>query len=195
VVQKDLPVSTFQEFVVYARKNAGRISYGSAGTGTAQHMLVELIKRKAGFEMTHLPYMGSVPAVQDLIGGQIQAMCDFGTTVLPFIQSGKVKALAVSTAQRSPALPSLPTLAESGLPGFDASTWFALSGPAGMSQDVVMKLNREVAKALADPEVRARFEKLGFEPLSSTPKQLLDTQVRDSAKWAEVIQAAKITVE
>jgi tripartite-type tricarboxylate transporter receptor subunit TctC len=195
VAQNDLPVSSFQDFVAYAQKNAGNVSYGSAGTGTAQHMLVEMIKRRAGFAMTHVPYKGSVQAVQDLIGGHVQAMCDFGPTILPFIQAGKVHALAVSTAKRSPILPNLPTLAESGLSGFDASTWFGLYGPAGMPKDLVMNLNREVIKAMSDPEVKARFEKLGFEAASSTPEQLLETQVRDSAKWAEVIKSARITVE
>jgi tripartite-type tricarboxylate transporter receptor subunit TctC len=195
VVGKDLPVSTFQEFVAYTKKNPGEVFYGSAGTGTAQHMLVELLKQQVGFQMVHVPYKGSGPAAQDLIGGRIQAMCDFGPTILSFITSGKVKALAVSTAQRSPGLPKLPTLAESGVANFNAATWFALHGPAGMPGDIVTKLNREVVKVMADPEVKERFEKLGFEPASSTPEELLATQLRDSVKWEKVIRTAKITVE
>ncbi|VTU36052.1 Argininosuccinate lyase [Variovorax sp. PBS-H4] len=195
VVEKDLPVTSFQEFVAYARRNPGKISYGSAGTGTAQHILVELLKQQAGIDMIHVPYKGSAPAMQDLIGGQVQAACDFGPSTLPFIAAGKVKVLAVTTAKRSPALPNVPTLAESGVPGFDAATWFAIHGPAGMPPEVVTKLNREIVKALSEPEVKARFEKLGVEPTGSTSRQLLDTQVRDSVKWAQVIKNANITVE
>lgn len=195
VVSVSLPINTFQEFVKYVKDNPGKIAYGSAGNGTAQNIFMEMLKGRTGMDMLHVPYKGSAPAVIDLISGQVQAVIDFGPSVLPHITSGKLKALAVSTRERSPALPMVPTLEESGVPGFDAATWFAVHGPGGMPRDVVDRLANEINRGLKDAAFRSRLEAMGINPLGSTPDELQALQSRETVKWREVIQAANIRLE
>ena len=196
VVPTALPVNNFKEFVEYVKANPGKVAYGSAGSGTAQHIFMEMLKIQTGMtDLLHVPYKGSAPSVTDLVGGQVQAMIDFGPSIMTHIRGGKLKVLGVSTATRSKAMPDVPTLAEAGVPGFDAVTWFAIHGPAGIPTDIVNKLSAEIRNAVNDPEIRAKLEAAGTEPDGSTPKVLLDTQTADSAKWGDVIRKANIKLD
>jgi tripartite-type tricarboxylate transporter receptor subunit TctC len=195
VVPAALPVDSLKEFIQYVKNNPGKLAYGSAGSGTAEHIFMEMLKSQTGMDLLHVPYKGSAPAVTDLVGERVQAMIEFGPSVLPFIKSGKLKVLGVSTRERSRTLPNVPTIAEAGVPGFDAVTWFAIHGPAGMPPDIVAKLSAEIRKALGEPDVRARLETAGAEPVGTTPEELAATQTRDAVKWSEVIRKTNIRVE
>ncbi|MDO8298415.1 tripartite tricarboxylate transporter substrate binding protein [Lacisediminimonas sp.] len=195
VVPATLPVANVREFIQYVKDNPGKVAYGSAGSGTAQHIYFELFKQQMGLDVLHVPYKGSVPAVTDLIGGRVQAMMDFGPSVLPHIRAGKLKALAVSTGERSRATPDVPTMQESGVPGFDNATWFAIHGPAGIPPTIATKLSTEIAAAMRNPEVKARFESLGIETIGTTADVLLARQKADAVKFAEVIRRANIKVD
>jgi tripartite-type tricarboxylate transporter receptor subunit TctC len=194
-VPADLPVSTLPEFMKYVRDNPGKVSYGSAGNGTAQHIYVELFKQQANLDMTHIPYKGSAPMVMDLMAGRVQAVMDFGPSLLPHAKAGKIKLLAVSTRERAKATPEVPTMHESGVPNFDASTWFAIHGPGGMPASLVNKLSTEIRAALRDPQIRARLEAAGTEPVGTTAEELLAVQTRDNAKLGEVIRRANIKAD
>lgn len=195
VVPATLPVSNLQEFMKYVKDNPGKVAYGSAGSGTAQHIYFELFKLQMGMDVLHVPYKGSVPAVTDLIGGRVQAMMDFGPSVLPHIRAGKLKALAVSTRERSRTTPEVPTMEESGVQGFDNSTWFAIHGPAGIPPAIAAKLSAGIRAAIGSPEVRARFESMGIEPIGTAPDELLARQKADAVKFADVIRRANIKVD
>ena len=144
VVHPSVPANTVQELIAYAKANPGKLNFASSGSGTSIHLAGELFKAMAGVQMAHVPYKGSAPAIADLLGGQVQIMFDNLPSALPQIKAGKLRALAVTSAQRAPALPDVPTVAESGLPGFEASSWFGLLAPAGTPRDVVAKVNAEV---------------------------------------------------
>lgn len=195
VVPASLPVNTLREFIQYVKDRPGQIAYGSAGSGTAQHIFFEMFKLETKLDILHVPYKGSVPAVTDLIGGRVQAMMDFGTTVLPFVRSGKLKALAVSTKERSAATPNVPTMEEAGITDFNNSTWFAIHGPAGLPLATLNKLSDETRNALGDPNVRARFISNGIEAFGSTSEDLLVRQKADAVRYADVIKHANIKVD
>jgi tripartite-type tricarboxylate transporter receptor subunit TctC len=195
VVPSTLPVNTIEELIKYVKQTPGEHPYGSAGSGTSQHVFVELFKQRAGVDLFHVPYKGSGPMITDLVGGRLVMVIEQGPAVLPHIKAGKLKALAVTTPNRSLALPDVPTLSEKALPGFEASTWFAVYGPAGIPREVVLKLNKEIQNTLAEPDVRKRFIAAGIEPKGSTPDELDQLQRRDMAKWAEVIKRANIKLE
>lgn len=195
VVPASLPVNTIEELIDYVKKSPGKYPYGSAGAGTSQHVFVELFKQHAGVDMYHVPYKGSGPMITDLMAGRVMMVIEQGPAVMPQIKAGKLKALAVTTAERSKVLPDLPTLGEKALPGFEASTWFAVYAPAGVPRDIVMKLNGAIQKTLADGEVRERLEKAGIEPKGSTPEELEALQRRDMEKWAEVVKRANIKLD
>lgn len=195
VVPTSLPVSTLREFIQYVKERPGKVSYGSAGSGTAQHIFFELFKLQTRLDILHVPYKGSVPAVTDLVGGQVQAMMDFGPSVLPMIRAGKLKAIAVSTMGRSAALPNVPTMEEGGVPGFDHSTWFAVHGPAGIPPAIANKLSTEIRNAMRDPAVRAKLLTNGIDVVGSTADELLSREKSDATKYAEVIKRANIKVE
>lgn len=172
IVPASLPVKNVKEFIALAKSQPGKLSYGSTGNGTAHHLIGEQFNDMAGTKLLHVPYKGSAPALTDLMGGQIQAMFDTASSCLPYITSGKVRALAVTSAKRSVALPDVPTLSESGLTGFDIATWFGLMAPAGTSKDVVAQLQKETARMLALPEMREQLTKAGAEPVGSTSEQM-----------------------
>ncbi len=195
VVPATLPVNTLREFIKYTKDNPGKVSYGSAGSGTAQQVFFELFKIQAGVDVLHVPYKGSVPAVTDLVAGRVQAMMDFGPSVLPFVRAGKLKALAVSTRERSRATPDVPTMEESGLAGFDNSTWFAIHGPAGIPAPILNKLSTEIRAAMKDPALRARFDTNGIVAVGTAPEELLARQKADAAKYSDVIKRASIKVD
>jgi tripartite-type tricarboxylate transporter receptor subunit TctC len=195
VVNPSLPVSNVKEFIAYAKAHPGELNFGSGSTGSAGHLAGELFKTMAGVKMVHVPYKGAGPAMQDLIGGQIQLMFDNLASSLGQIRAGKVRALAVTTARRSTLAPDLPTIAESGLPGFDISTWFGIFAPGGTPQPVVQRLHDAFVDALHAPDVQATMKKMGAEPVGNTPAQFADYIRAEAAKYAKVIQASGAKVD
>jgi tripartite-type tricarboxylate transporter receptor subunit TctC len=195
VVPASLPVNTIQELIAYLKANPGKFGYGSAGKGTSQHVFMELFKQRAGVDLFAVQYKGSAPMVVDLIAGQTVMAIEQGPAVLSHIKSGRLKALAVTTAKRSQALPQVPTLEETVLPGFEAVTWFALYAPAGLPKSVMARLVPQIAKTMDSAEVKERLATVGVEPASSTPEQLKKRQAAETAIWGDVITRAKITLE
>src|SRR5688572_1800379 len=168
VVNPSVPASSVREFIAYAKANPGKLNFGSGSTGSAGHLAGELFKSMAGVDMAHIPYKGAAPAMQDLVAGQIQLMFDNLASSLGQFRAGKVKALAVTTAKKTPLAPDLPTIAESGLPGFDISTWFGVFAPAGTPKAALDRLHAEFTKALAAADVREKMTNLGAEPVGSS---------------------------
>jgi len=195
VVNPSLPVASVKEFIAYAKAHPDALNFGSGSTGSAGHLAGELFKAMAGVRMVHVPYKGAGPAMQDLIGGRIQLMFDNLASSLAQMRAGRVKALAVTTAKRSSLAPELPTIAESGLPGFDISTWFGVFAPGGTPRDVVERLHAEFVKALADPAVRETMLKLGAEPVGNTPAEFAAYIQSEARKYAEVIKASGARVD
>lgn len=195
VVPEALPVNTIQELIAYLKANPGKFGYASAGKGTSQHVFMELFKQRAGVDVFPVQYKGSGPMVVDLIAGRTVMAIEQGPAVLTHIKSGKLKALAVTTAKRSIALPQVPTLSETALPGFEAVTWFALYAPAGTPKSVMDKLVPQVAKTMASAEVKASLGAVGVEPTSSTPVEVVKRQAAETAMWRDVIARSKITLE
>jgi len=191
-VSTHVPAANAQSLFALARAKPGTMSYGTPGTGTSAHFTGELLKRMAKIDIVHVPYKGGGAAIADLVGGQIEIALLGSSTVLPQAKAGKVRILAVSTARRSPNLPDVPTLAESGVAGFDMAQWVALLGPAGLPPPIVARLNGEIGKLLVLPAVRERLEASGFEPSSSTPEQLA-LRIRDGIeRWRKLAQELKL---
>jgi tripartite-type tricarboxylate transporter receptor subunit TctC len=190
-----IPARSVKELVAYGKANPGKLSYGSNGQGTAQHLIGEQFSAITGVEMLHVPYKGSGPLTTDLIAGQISMSFDTITPVLAQIQAGKLRPLAVTTAARSPALPEVPTLAESGLAGFDQGTWFGVLAPAATPKEIVGKLNAEIVRILQMPDVQKRFAEIGAQPIGNTPAQMAATIQSDTAKYAILVKQAKVKIE
>jgi tripartite-type tricarboxylate transporter receptor subunit TctC len=195
VVPASLPVSTIQELLAYLKANPGKYGYGSAGTGTSQHVFMELFKQRAQVDVFPVQYKGSGPMVVDLIAGRVVMAIEQGPAVLAYIKAGKLKALAVTTTKRSVALPDVPTLAESVLPGFEAVTWFALYAPKGVPRDVIGKVVPQIAKTMSSKEVKERLGTVGVEPTSSTPEELVQRQAAETRLWKDVITRSHISLE
>ncbi|PIT79631.1 tripartite tricarboxylate transporter substrate binding protein [Limnohabitans sp. 15K] len=195
VVNPALPVKSVKELIAYAKANPGKLNYASTGTGTSTHLEGELLKSMAGVYMVHIPYRGSGPALIDLVGGQVGVMIDALGSSGPFIKAGKLRALAVTTAKRSQSIPELPTVSESGVPGYEAMPWLGLVAPAGTPQPVVDRLHREVAKVLEDPEIRERFKGWGLDIIGNTPAEFTSFLRRDVDQWASVIKRANIKAD
>jgi tripartite-type tricarboxylate transporter receptor subunit TctC len=195
VVNPSLPVANVKEFIAYAKANPGKLNFGSGSTGSAGHLAGELFDTMAGVKMVHVPYKGAGPAMQDLIGGQIQLMFDNLASSLGQIKAGCVKALAVTTAKRSALAPDLPTIAESGLPGFDISTWFGIFAPAKTPQPIIDKLYTELTRALALPDVREAMLKLGAEPVGNTPAEFAAYIKSEAGKYAKLVKASGAKVD
>ena len=195
VVNPSLGVSTVAELIALARSKPGQLSYASAGAGTTLHISCELFKSLAKVDILHVPYKGSGPAVSDVIGGQVPIMCDSITSSQPHIKSGKLKVLAITSAARSSTMPQVPTLAESGVPGYEMNPWFGLFAPAGTPAAVVGKLNAEVARVLALPDVRERLFAIGAEPMSASPEQFSAMVRADVDKWGKLVRAAGISAD
>ena len=183
---------TVKDIVAAAKAKPGDITFASAGQGTSQHLSGEVFRLMTGADLTHVPYKGSAPAIQDVMGGQVPMSFETVTVALPQIKAGKVKAVAVTSAKRSAQLPDVPTLAESGVPGFDVSSWQALYLPAGTPPAIVAKLNAEVQRIVAQPEVTARMESLGLEYTPNTPAQFTEFQKAEQARWAKVIKDGNV---
>ncbi|GFN28931.1 MFS transporter [Achromobacter denitrificans] len=195
VVNPQVPVKSVQELVDYAKKNPGKLAFASSGSGTSIHMAGELFKMQTGIDVLHVPYKGSAPAVTDLIGGQVQFMFDNMPSSWPHVQSGKLRALAVTTTDRSKSAPDLPTMKESGFANFDVSSWFGLIAPAGTPPDVVNKLNAAMVKALDKPEVQKSFESLGAVGVKTTPAEFGQFIKSEVEGWAPVVKASGAKVD
>ncbi len=180
-------VKNVADLVAAARKAPGQLSYASAGNGTSIHLAGEMFTSLTGTDMLHVPYKGSGPAVADLLGGQVNYMFDSITSARSHLQSGKLRALAVTTAKRSPALPNVPTMAEAGVAGYEVSPWFAVFAPAGTPKPVIDKLNRTLRDAMKQPDVAARFESIGAEAVGSSPEELASHLARESTRWGKLI--------
>ncbi len=190
VVNPAVPVATVAEFIAYAKANSGKLNFASGSTGSAGHLAGELFKAMAGIEMTHVPYKGAAPAMNDLIGGQIHLMFDNLASSLGQVRAGKVRALAVTTAKRTPLAPELPTIAEAGLPGFDISTWFGVFAPAGTPREALDRLHGQFTRALAAPDVREKMQNLGAEPVGNHPEEFAAYIRAEGEKYARVIKAS-----
>ena len=195
IVHPSIPAKNVKELIAFGKANPGKLNFASGGSGTAIHLAGELFKTMAGVEMVHIAYKGSGPAMTDLIGGQVSLMFDQILTALPQTQSGKVRALAVTTAQRSPAAPSIPTLAEAALPGYHVTTWHGLLAPAGTPKEIVTRLSTETAKALQHADIRAKFASQGVDPVSSTPDQFAAMMKIEIEKWRKVIAVSGTKLE
>ncbi len=188
VVPANSPIKSVKDLVEFAKANPGKVNFGSAGSASAQHLAGESFKIAAGIQMQHIPYKGSAPALTDLAGGQLQLMFDSMPSATPMINSGKLRAIAVTTTKRAKARPDLPTIAESGFPGFDISTWYAYWAPKGTPSDIVEKLSAAAAQALKNPEVIAKYEAMGAEPVGSTPKQFAAYVESEAKKWNDIVK-------
>ena len=186
VVNNSVPAKNVKELIALAQKQP--LTFGSSGSGTSIHLSGELFNTLAGVKMQHIPYKGRAQAVPDLLGGRITMIFDNMPSVLPLVKSGDVRAIAVTSAQRSPAAPTIPTIAESGLPQFEATSWFALLGPAGMPRDVQLRISAETARVLALPDVREKLATLGLDPAPGTPEALAALIQGESIKWARVVK-------
>ncbi|MBL8310725.1 MAG: tripartite tricarboxylate transporter substrate binding protein [Burkholderiales bacterium] len=195
VVGANSPYKSVKDITDAAKAKPGSISFASAGNGTSQHLSGELYKLSAGLDLVHVPYKGSAPAIQDVIGGQVPMMFDTSVVAGPFIESGKVRALAVTSAKRTSQLPSVPTMAESGVAGYDLQSWQAIFAPAGVPAPILSRLQTEVAKILKSPEIVERLGKLGMEASTMTPEQFAAFQAAEIAKWAKVIKAGNIKID
>jgi tripartite-type tricarboxylate transporter receptor subunit TctC len=195
IVNNDVPVKTVPELIAYAKKNPGKLAFASDGNGTTAHLGVELFKAMTGTHLLHVPYRAATSAVTDLIGGGIQLMMVNAPVSGPLVQAGKVRALGISSPQRSPTYPDIPTIAESGVPGFEVTAWGGLVGPAHMPKDVVARLNAELRTALAAPAVRDRFRALGAETAPSSPEEFLELSRRETVKWAKIVKFSGARVD
>ena len=191
----NLPAKDVKEMIAYAKANPGKISFGSSGVGAAAHLTTELFKQTAGVDMVHVPYKGTAPAMQDLIGGQIQILVDTPSSLMPQVRGGKIKALGMFSKNRLPSATEVPTIAEAGGPALESSTWVLFLAPVTTPREIVQKLNAEVAKAVRSADIKAKFEALGIEPSGNSPEEagkFLDDEI---AKWAKVIATAGVKAE
>jgi tripartite-type tricarboxylate transporter receptor subunit TctC len=194
VVPPSLPVKTVAEFIAYAKANPGKLSYASSGNGTSVHMSAELFKSMAGLDMVHVPYRGSAAAYPDLMTGKVHVLFDNLPGSVEFVRTGKLRALAVTTAKQSDALPDVPTVAET-LPGYEASVFYGISAPKGTPPEAIDVLNKAVTAALADPKMRSRIAELGGVPMPMSPAEFGKLVADETEKWGAVVKAAGISVE
>jgi len=195
VVNPELPVNSVAELVAYAKARPGQLNYGSGGAGTSLHLAAAVFAYRAGIDMVHVPYRGGAPVAADLVSGKIQVSFSPLVEVLQQVRAGKLRALGVTTAKRSPAAPNLPTLSESGVAGYESSTWHAWFAPAGTPQTIVAKLNAELAKSARAPDVISRLAPDGGEPVGSSPEQSRQFMASDIARWRKVVKDAGIKLD
>jgi tripartite-type tricarboxylate transporter receptor subunit TctC len=189
------PARTVKDLVALCRKNPGQVSFGSAGTGSAQHLALEMFKLQAKVDAIHVPYKGSGPMLTDLIGGQIQYSFDTMTAATPHVKSGKVIPLAQTRQKRAASYPDVPTMAESGFPGFEATTWYGLVGPKGMNVGMVRRMNEDMNKVLAMPDVQAKFDQYGAEDGGGTPDKFAEFIHVEARKWGKVVRDAHVKAD
>jgi len=194
-VNNNLPVKDVKELIAYAKANPGKLSFGSSGVGAAAHLITELFKQVAGLDMVHVPYKGTAPALQDLIGGQIQILVDVPSTLMPHVRGGKIKALGMFSLKRVAGAAEVPTIAEAGGPPIEGSTWVLFLAPAGTAKDIVNRMSAEVGKAVNSTDIKSKFEQIGIEPVGNSPEEagkFLDDEI---VKWAKVIATAGVKPE
>jgi tripartite-type tricarboxylate transporter receptor subunit TctC len=192
-VPNDLPVKSVQDLVAYAKANPGKVSFASAGVGTTQHLAGELFKTIAKIDIQHVPYRGAAPAVTDLLGGRVSMFFGPPSSLLALVKEGKLRGLAVTSAQRFPGAPDLPTMIEAGYPGFVSVLSQGWLAPAGTPKEIIDKVYRDTAKVLAEPEVRERLQKIGNEPMGTSPEEFAADIAREVPQWGKVIEAAGLT--
>ena len=194
-VHPGLAARNIREFIALAKAKPGQLNFGSSGVGTPNHLGGEMLKAMAGINIVHVPYKGGAASIADLIGGQVQLVISSAPSVVPHVRSGRLRALAIGSAKRSPALPEVPTVAESGLPGYEYTTWYGIFAPAKTPEAIVKKMNAEIVRMLADPQMTQRFQSQGGDPASSTPAQLTAYMREEMARWTRVIKTAGIRIE
>ena len=195
VINPAIPAKNVSELIALMKANPGKYTFASSGNGTSQHLSGELFKSTAGVDMQHIPYKGSPPALQDVVGGQVSMTFDNITTAWPLAKAGKLRALAVTTAKRSSVAPEVPTLAESGLPGFEIGSWQGVFAPAGTPPEIVKRLNAEIVKILNMPEVREKLIALGAEPVGDTPEQFSAYVKSEVVKWSDIVKKSGAKVD
>lgn len=195
VAHPSLPVKNVAELIALAKREPGKIAFSSSGNGGGTHLAGELFNMHAGTQLQHIPYKGSAPAMTDLLGGQVQLMFADAPTALPQIRAGKVRALGVASAQRSALLPDLPTIAEGGVPGYEAYSWAALVAPAGTPKDIVAKISTDLQRVMTQPDVKQRLFDAGAEAMPTSPEKLAQMLHSEIEKWAKVVKAANIKMD
>lgn len=195
VVHPSVPAGSAKELIALAKTKPGSLSYASSGSGSPQHLAGEMFKSMAGIDVVHVPYKGAGPAVADLIGGQVQMLVGPVNSVLPHIKAGKLKALGAGTAKRIPALPDVPTIAESAVPGYETDIWISLVAPVGTPSEIVARMNAEIGRIFQMPDVREKLAAQGIEPVTSSPERLASLITSDLERWAKVIRSANIKAE
>jgi len=195
VVNPDFPARTFAEFVEVVKANPGKYSHASSSSGSSGHLSMEMLKARAGLDIIHVPYKGGAAAITDMIGGRVEAMFLNQDTLLPQVRSGKLRALAVTSTQRNPAYPDIPTVAESGYPGFVAQSWFGLSAPAGTPPAVINRLHAATVRALAAPDIRQKLEAVGFVVVGSTPAELSAFIQSEISNWGEAARLSGVKMD
>ena len=195
VVHPSLQAQSVKEFIVLAKAKPGVFNFSSSGNGTVIQLTMELFRSMAGISLLHVPYKGAAPALADLLSGQIQLTFNPASVVMPHVRSGRLRALGVSSARRTPLAPELPTIAEAALPGYEANGWYAVLAPAGTPQPIITRLNRELQNVIADRDVKERFAATGVEPIGSTPEQFAAYMRDEYAKWGKVIRATGVKAD
>ena len=195
VVNPNLPVKNVRELIDYAKVRPGKIDYASGGSGLTNHLIMEMFKSATGLRLVHIPYRGGPPALTDLIAGQVSLMFETTVGALPHVRNGKLRALAVSRIKRSTGAPDIPTVAESGVPGFDAAAWIAMFAPAGTPREVIARLNSEINKGIVTPEMREKLVGLGADPVGGTPEDFSAFHKAELAKWAKVVKDSGAKVD
>jgi tripartite-type tricarboxylate transporter receptor subunit TctC len=195
VANNDFPARDMKDLIAYAKAHPGKVSFGSSGVGAAAHLTTELLKQTADISMVHIPYKGTAPALTALLGGDIQILTDVPSSLMPHVRAGKIKALGIFAAKRSPGAQEVPTVSEAGGPAIEGSTWVLFLAPAGTPREIVNRISAETAKVLASPEIRTRFEQIGIEPVGSTPAEAARFLDDEIAKWAKVITTAGVKPE
>ena len=194
-VNNNLPVKDVKDLLAYTKANPGKVSFGSSGVGAAAHLTQELFKQNTGADIAHVPYKGTAPALNDLMGGNLQILTDTASALMPHVRSGKIKAVAVFANKRIPGAAEVPTIAEAGGPAMEGSTWVMFLTQAAVPKDIVARMSAETAKAINSPELRAKFESLGIESVGNTPEQAAKFLDDEIVKWAKVIAAAGVKAE
>jgi len=192
LVNPAYPAQSVKELLALTRARPGQLNYGSAGTGTTSHLAMELFRSMAGIQVTHVPYKGSAPAATDLVGGQLQLLFDAPPSSLPFVRSGRLRALGISTLRRTPLLPDMPTIHEAGVPGYEVLTWSGICAPAGTPKAVVARLNEAIVQGVTSRETRDRFAALGADVVANSPDEYRKFILAELAKWSRVIREAGV---
>ena len=191
-VHPSVPVKTVKEFVAFTKARPNEILFSSSGSGSGQHLSMELLNRMAGLQLVHVPYKGTAPSILDLVAGRVSVSAASAISTMPHVKGGRLRALAITGAKRSPSVPQLPTIAEAGVPGFALDQWYGVLAPAGTPKDVVAKLYGEIAKTAADPASKERLFAMGLDPVASTPEDFTAYLQKESVKWGKLVREAGI---